>query len=469
MQLILGVTIGIYLVLIFALALLARRRVKTEEDYIVAGRRLPLSLATATLLATWFGAGTLLTATDEIRVQGLHVTALEPYGAGLCLILAGLFFAKPLWEMKLCTVSDLYRNKFGTKAEALSVLITVPGYIGWIAVQLVALAGIVELFFEIPMSAGIPMIAFITMLYTLIGGMWSVTITDAVQMALVLPGIFLLGHAVLAGSGGGSLVDGFRQVSQSVDPEDLILIPHGTLGEFAGWVSLLAVSAIGNLPGQDLFQRVFASKSADVARNACLISGALYMVLGTLPALLGIAAKVILPAETVQSVLLVLATQFLSPAFTVILTVSLVSVIISTVDSAILAPAVTLARNGLRRYVPAHVSSLRLSQSCVVLIAVSSTAVALLGENAYSLLEESYALGLVGMFVPFFAGVFLRTLNESSAVLAMATGMLIWTVQFFIDTALPVDLIAVLAGFAAYFAHTALLARSRAGAGGDTR
>ena len=116
MQVILGVTIGIYLVLIFALAILARRRIKTEEDYIVAGRRLPLSLATATLLATWFGAGTLLTATDEIRAEGLRVTALEPYGAGLCLVLAGLFFAKPLWEMKLCTVSDLYRNKFGTKA-----------------------------------------------------------------------------------------------------------------------------------------------------------------------------------------------------------------------------------------------------------------------------------------------------------------------------------------------------------------
>ena len=86
MRLTLGVTIGVYLIVIFALAIWARRRVKNEEDYIVAGRRLPLSLATATLLATWFGAGTLLTATDEIRAEGLRVTALEPYGAGLCLI-----------------------------------------------------------------------------------------------------------------------------------------------------------------------------------------------------------------------------------------------------------------------------------------------------------------------------------------------------------------------------------------------
>ena len=460
MQLTLAVTIGVYLILIFALALMARRRVKTEEDYLVAGRRLPLPLATATLLATWFGAGTLLTATDEIRAEGLRVTALEPYGAGLCLILAGLFFAKPLWEMKLCTVSDLYKNKFGTRVETLSVLITVPGYIGWIAVQLVALAAIVQLFFEIPPSVAIPIIALITMLYTLVGGMWSVTITDAVQMALIIPGLFVLGHAVLAGSGDGGLVEGFRQIRQSVDPEDLVLIPRDTMRELVGWVSVLAVSALGNLPGQDLFQRVFASKSARVARNACLISGALYIALGTIPALLGVAAKVILPEETLESVLLVLAVRFLSPAMTVILTISLVSVILSTVDSAILAPAATLARNGLRRYVPDRISSLTLSRFSVVLIGVSSTVVALWGENAYSLLEESYALGLVGLFVPFFAGVFLRALAEGSAMLAMGTGMLIWTIQFFVETDLPIDLIAVLAGFAVYFTHSSVLARS---------
>ncbi len=460
MRLTLAVTIGIYLILIFALALMARRRVKTEEDYLVAGRRLPLPLATATLLATWFGAGTLLTATDEIRAEGLRVTALEPYGAGLCLILAGLFFAKPLWEMKLCTVSDLYRNKFGTRVETLSVLITVPGYIGWIAVQLVALAGIAQLFFEIPPSVSIPIIALITMLYTLIGGMWSVTITDAVQMALIIPGLFVLGHAVLAGSGDGGLVEGFRQIRQSVDPEDLVLIPRDTMRELVGWVSVLAVSALGNLPGQDLFQRVFASKSARVARNACLISGALYIVLGTIPALLGVAADVILPQETLESVLLVLAVRFLSPAMTVILTISLVSVILSTVDSAILAPAATLARNGLRRYVPDRISSLTLSRFSVVLIGVSSTVVAVWGENAYSLLEESYALGLVGLFVPFFVGVFLRALNEGSAMLAMGTGMLIWTIQFFVETDLPIDLIAVLAGFAVYFTHVSGPARS---------
>jgi len=76
-------------------------------------------LSTMTLLATWFGAGTLLTASDEIYREGLSVTALEPYGAGFCLILAGIFFAKPLWEMKLLTFSDLFRKKIRAQGRVL--------------------------------------------------------------------------------------------------------------------------------------------------------------------------------------------------------------------------------------------------------------------------------------------------------------------------------------------------------------
>src|SRR5690606_27299534 len=86
-----------YTALMFAVAWWSRRRIHSEEDFLVAGRRLPLSLAAPTLLATWFGAGTLLTATDEVRTHGLRMAALDPLGAGLCLLLAGWLLARPLY------------------------------------------------------------------------------------------------------------------------------------------------------------------------------------------------------------------------------------------------------------------------------------------------------------------------------------------------------------------------------------
>ena len=146
---------AIYIAATLLLGFWARRRVVTVEDFIVAGRRLPLSLAWATLLATWFGAGTVMTAADAVRHHGLRITALEPLGAGFCLLLAGWFFAKPLWNLSLLTLSDFFKVRYGRRAEMLSAAVAIPGYIGWVAVQFVALAQLLELFAGVDQQTGI--------------------------------------------------------------------------------------------------------------------------------------------------------------------------------------------------------------------------------------------------------------------------------------------------------------------------
>src|SRR5688500_18695059 len=95
LQPILAGTIIVYMIGMYAIGVFAKGKVENEEDYLVAGRRLPFSLATLTLLATWFGAETLLTTPGEVVEDGLRVTALDPIGVGLCLIIAGIFIAGP--------------------------------------------------------------------------------------------------------------------------------------------------------------------------------------------------------------------------------------------------------------------------------------------------------------------------------------------------------------------------------------
>src|SRR5690606_9511850 len=97
----------------FGIGFRARARIRTLEASLAAGRSLSWPLASATLFATWFGAGTLQTATDGARAEGLCAAALEPIGHGLCVVLAGLFFAPRLWRMKLLTLPDFYRRRFG--------------------------------------------------------------------------------------------------------------------------------------------------------------------------------------------------------------------------------------------------------------------------------------------------------------------------------------------------------------------
>jgi solute:Na+ symporter, SSS family len=466
----LAVAMVVFVAVMFAIGYWARGRIHDVEDFIVAGRRLPLSLATATLFATWFGAGTLLTATDEVRDQGLQAAALEPIGAGLCLVVAGLFFARRLWAMRLMTLPDFYQRRFGRRAELVASLIMVPGYFGWIAAQFVALAGILQVFWRIPLVHGIWLVAAVGTGYTLLGGMWSVTMTDAVQVVLLILGLIVLALTVLAEvAGAESLGAGFERLWQDLPPDKLTLIPTDDLAAVVAWFSIIAIGVLGNIPGQDLSQRIFASRTGDIARRACLIAGIAYVGLGMIPVLTGLAADV-LPLDLGPTATLpAIAAHLMSPPAAIVFVLAIASAVLSTIDSAILAPSSVLANNLLSKVWPQY-SPLLLSRASILAIALASLAFAYLGQDAYELLETAYAVGMVGLFVPLAVGLYSRRGGEAAALAAMGTGTGVWLLHLWLGwetfggpalarLGLPQELAAAALGWLAY--ETAARARHR--------
>lgn len=425
-----GIALGLYLLVMVGLGLRARDEVHSVEDFVLAGRRLGLGLATPTLLATWFGAGTLLAATDEVRTDGLRAAALDPLGAGVCLLLAGLWVARPLWRMGLLTLPDYYGRRYGPRAELAASWLMVPGYFGWIAAQFVALAAIGELYFGIPTHWGLPLVAAFGVVYTLLGGMWAVTLTDAVQMALVATGLVVLTVAVLGQLGGGDLFAGWTVLWTQTPPERQVWIPEGT--EALAWTGLFAAGALGNLPGQDLTQRIFAARSDVVAQRACFLAGGAYLLLGMLPLVIGLASDLLLPDHIEEAILPALAGHLLHPAMAVLLVVTVVSAVLSTIDSAILAPATVLAHNIAGRWRDGErVSDHRIA---VAGVAACALGVAWLGEDAYSLLEASYELGLVSLLVPLLGGLWWTRPGEGAALAAMGVGTALWVGHLLADT-----------------------------------
>jgi SSS family transporter len=457
----LGVTIVLYTAGLIGLGWWTRGKIKSHEDFLVAGRRLPLHLAWATILATWFGAGAMLTATDTVREGGLRMAALDPIGAGLCLFLAGWFLAEPLWRMKLLTLPDFYGRRFGVRAERLSAILMIPTYFGWIAAQFVALAHLLELVFGIDPAIGILLVAVVGMVYTLLGGMWSVTLTDAVQIAIVFVGLGLLTLNVLGELGGG-IGAGLDRIFAELPPERAVLIPTETAAALLAWIGVVAVGALGNLPGQDLTQRIFASDSARTARRACHIAGVLYMALGVMPLVLGLAADVLAPDLAHRATLPLLASLFMTPWAAVLFVLAVMSAVLSTIDSAILSPSSVLAQNLLAPYVK-RMDVLTLNRWAVVGITLASIVTAYLGESAYSLLESAYELGLVSLLVPLLAGLWWKRGDERAALASMVVGTTLWLLHFALgwehflapilaDAALPlpVALSCAVVGLAAY-------------------
>lgn len=415
-------TLVVYLVAMLALGAWARGRVDDVEDFVLAGRRLGLGLATPTLLATWFGAGTLLAATDEVRAEGLKAAALDPLGAGVCLLLAGWWLAKPLWEMGVLTLPDVYGRAYGPAAERAASLLMVPGYFGWIAAQFVALAAVAELWLGVPHEVALVAVAVFGVVYTWMGGMWAVTVTDAVQVVGVGVGVVLLAGVVLAELGGGEVVAGWTRLWAETPAEKATWIPAG---EALAWTGLFAAGALGNLPGQDLTQRMFAARSAEVARWACWIAGAAYLTLGLVPLVLGLAADLVLPDHVDEAILPALAGHLLHPSLAVVLVLTVASAVLSTIDSAILAPATVLAHNVAGRWLGLG-ESVAWHRAAVLAVAGASLGLAFAGEDAYSLLEVAYELGMVSLLVPLLGAVWWPSRPQAAALAAMAVGTGLW-------------------------------------------
>lgn len=412
--------------LTLGLAMGQRGRASSTEEFLVAGRRLSLPMATATLFATWFGAGTMLTATDEIHGAGLSAIALEPLGAGLCLVVAGLWFAAPLWRMRLLTLGDFFAVQFGPRAERVASAVMVPSYFGWIAVQFLALAKLLEHFFGLPSEVGLVVVCLVGVSYAFIGGMWTVAITDAVLFGLMAIGLVVLGIGVFAELSAGNVGAGAR-LSAALPVGHTRLVPSGSTSGVVSWIGVLIVGSLGNVPGQDLLARIFAARSERVAVRACVLAGLLYVSLGVVPVLSGLAAHALLATPAKDGVLLAVISSVFSPAMTVVFVVAIAATVLSTIDSAILSPATVIAQNLWRG--PAERTVAR-TRAAIVGVAGTSLMLAYVGESAYALLESAYELGLTGLFVPLAWGLFGRRRSEGAALAAMLVGAASWGLHY---------------------------------------
>lgn len=423
MQMALGIALLVFFALMVGISLWSHQRVHSGEDFIVAGRGLSPLLTLATIMATWYAAETILVTADEVRTEGLRVTGLEPIGIAFCLMMGGLFYARRLWETKFLTLADVIGWRFGHVAERMQALLSIT-YVGWVAVQLLGLAGIFEVFFGLPVSWGVVAITVVLTLYTLIGGMWSVALTDIVQLALLLVGVVALTLTVLNVLGGDP-ISGLLVLGERTDPVNLVLVPLDSLEEFKYWLGLIVVGMFGNLATQDLVQRMFAARSAAASSAACFGAGALYLLLGSLPVILGLAADLLLDASISEAVIPALAETFFSPFMAVLFALTLTAAVTSSVDSGLLAPASALARNVLMPMTKDRGDLLVLTRWCVVGIAAISAGIAMSDVGAFELLQGTYATGIPAFVLLTFA-LYQKETHHLAGVVTLVLSVVLW-------------------------------------------
>jgi solute:Na+ symporter, SSS family len=446
-------SIIVYLILTILIGVWASGRVRTSSDFMLAGRRLPLLLGATALFATWFGSETVFGASSEFLQGGLFSVIEDPFGAALCLFLFGMFFARRLYRMQLLTLGDFFKVRYGKTTELVASIFLAPPYIGYIAAQLVAMGLILNVVAGVDLVHGVVISAFVVTVYTYIGGMWAITITDFIQTVIIIGGLLALAISL------GTKAGGFTAVVSNVPAERFKFLPSPDLKSVVAYLAAWSVLGLGSIPSQDVFQRAMSSRTPGIAVWSCYIAAALYLTIAMLPLFISLCIRQLYPEQLAGDTQLALPNMVLQHTtlpIQILFFGSLLSAIMSTTSSAILAPASILSENMIKPLVKDGYSDKRLlliTRIGVLIFSVLATVMASMRTNIYELVGESSILSLVSLFAPLVFGLYWSRSSSGGALLSMVLGMVTWIIFEFYDTSWPslvpatlVSVVAMVAG-----------------------
>jgi Na+/proline symporter len=441
----------LYLVMSIGIGMYAATKVHNARDYITAGRSLPMYIVLAMVFATWFGAETVLGIPATFMEEDLGGLISDPFGAALCLVLFGLFFARKLYRMNLLTLGDFYRQRYGHKVEVIAGIAIAMSYLGWVSAQVTALGLVFNVLSDgsITQAQGILIGAAIVLLYTLYGGMWSVALTTFVQMIVIVMGLIYISILLADMTGGVAPV-----VQHAVDNDKFHFWPDLNAVAMVAFISGLLTMGFGSIPQQDVFQRANASKNENVAVWGTVLGGVAYFLFAAVPLFMAYSANLIDPiltaqwmAEDSQKLLPELVKAHLPLFAQVIFYGALLSVIMSTASGTLLAPSVTLSENVLKGWLTRKNLSdhkmLVMTRWVVGIFSVCVTLYALWAldqdTGIHQMVENAYKVTLVLAFTPLVAGLYWKRATTQGAYWAMGLGVAAWLPMEFIapEGALP--------------------------------
>jgi SSS family solute:Na+ symporter len=428
----------LYLLGTLALGVWAGTRIKNTSDFAVAGRSLPLIMVVTTTFATWFGAETVMGIPAKFVQGGLNSIVEDPFGAGTCLILVGMFFAARLYKLNLLTIGDFYRQRFGKGVEVFCSVAIILSYLGWVAAQITALGLVFSVLTNGAMSetAGMIVGTLAVLIYVVIGGFLAVAWTDFIQMIVLVIGLSIIAFfaADLAG-GPGPVLD---MVSKG---NLLNFLPPPSFTEIAFFIAAGLTMMLGSIPQQDVFQRVMSAKDAPTARTGAMIGGASYILFAFVPMFIVACAVVVMGSGALdlakndyQRLLPTFVMTKMPLVMQILFFGALLSAIKSTSSATLLAPSTSFVENILKNLRPRMTDKQQLfAMRCTIIIfaaLVLSYAVAMKGTSIYDLVSTAYQVTLVGAFVPLVMGLYWKRATTQGAVFSLAAGVGVWLLFF---------------------------------------
>ncbi|WP_400164708.1 sodium:solute symporter family transporter [Brevibacillus sp. TJ4] len=417
-----GIDVSVMLVYLAVLAIIgfaSVRSVKNHHDFLVAGGRLGYGLYVPAMAAVVLGGASTLGGSGlgyTYGISGMWLVLM----IGLGITGMGVLFAKPLSRVRVYSVSELLGNRFGPGSRMISAVIMAVYDLMVCVTGVIAMGIVLSTLFGLSDTTAIVLGGFVVLMYTIVGGMWAVTLTDVIQfwvMTLGLIGLLLpigLYH-----------VGGFGGLLQQVDPAHVQLLNLGESRIFAYFLLYF----FGMMIGQDIWQRAFTAKSETVLRRGTIYAGLYCIVYAVAGALIGMTASVLIPGlADPQQAIPQMALQYLPVGLFGLVMAAIASAVMSTASGTIMASATVIVNDLFLPYAKKEYSDrAKLNLTRLVLLIAGACAIMIAAwlKDIVVALDVAYALLTGSVFIPILAAFFWKRVTARVTLWSMAVSAVV--------------------------------------------
>ena len=443
-----GLGLGAYMGIMVLIGYLVKDKIKTSEDYLVAGRSFGVFFNSATLVACFIGGAMLIATPGRVYSLGLWDDTylsgggLIMIGGGiLCLLIAGSTYLGKMWRCKFISLGDFFYARFGRKTGITATILISVTFIIYIGVQILVFGKVVNAIIGWDLETSIIVAMVVICSYTILGGLFAVCFTDIIQVTITFVGLLVLVPFSI------SAVGGWELFTESYNPDLIKLVPAEGTGSshWIAWMATLAITGIGNIASPDLMQRAFSAKSSKVARASAFTAAgvfSMFCVLVTLVALSGaimvengsLTDQYLIGNEAAgivgdpELLLPVMSKKILPLPLLVLFLGAALSAVMSAAATSSLALAGVMSMNIYRDIInpkARNKTQVTVTRITVLIIGVVGTYIALSYPKAIELAALCFDLLLSALAMTVFLGLYWKKTNSIGAMCGMIAGIVV--------------------------------------------
>jgi len=416
-----------YFAVMIVIGIIGTKKANSAEEYVLAGRNLGLFVYCSCLVAVIIGGAATIGTAKLGYLHGISgMWFVVMLGVGILLL--GLFFSGPFSKLNVSTISEWLGKRYNEQTRWISAVVAVIYTTMVTVTQVIGMGSIIHAFMGWSLAVSMLVGGGIVLFYTILGGMWSVTMTDVIQFVVMTVGIFAVMLPLSL-----SHVGGWSALVEKLPDTHFELTNIGGTQIFQYFL----LYALGMVVSQDIWQRVFTARNAQVSRKGAIFAGVYSVLWAVALSVIGMCAWVMFPKlSNPQDAFSAIARDILPPGLLGLVLAAVCAALMSNASGSMLASSTLLMNDIVKKFWLRDMSErmyVFLSKVATFALGAISIAFAIWIQDVLVALDIAYAILSGAIFMPVVLGIFWKRIPPRAGLVAILVGMAVVLAGLFVE------------------------------------